>query len=78
MPYADREKQREAQRRWYREKYWREKEFREAEAERKAQWLQTDEGKLSNAIASAWDRKKRKFRKGPRPKPMRRSYKAAA
>lgn len=66
MPYADKEKQREAQRIWYREKYRREKKFRKQEAERKAKWLQTEEGRLSNAIASAWDRHKKKFRKSNR------------
>lgn len=80
MPYADREKQREAQRIWYRNKYWTEKQFREAEAVRKAEWLQTEEGKLSNAIASAWQRIKKKeaLKKSPRPRPRKRLQKAAA
>lgn len=58
MPYADPEKQREAQARWYREKYRRDQEFQRAEADRKAQWLQTDEGKESNAKASARHRER--------------------
>ena len=56
MPYADPDKQREAQARWYRAKYGADAGFREAEAERKAKWLQTEEGKASNAEASALHR----------------------
>jgi hypothetical protein len=58
MPYADKEKQREAQARWYREKYVNDRKFRSKEAKRKAAWLQTEEGKESNAAASARARKK--------------------
>lgn len=53
MPYADPEKQREAQARWYREKYGVSRTFRNKEKKRKADWLQTEEGKASNAAASA-------------------------
>jgi hypothetical protein len=53
MPYADPEKQKEAQARWYRKKYEQDRKFRAAEAERKAAWLQTPEGRLSNAESSA-------------------------
>ncbi len=59
MPYADPEKQREAQARWYREKYARNVAFQVAEANRKADWLQTEEGKQSNAEASARARRRR-------------------
>lgn len=52
MPYTDLKKQREAQARWYREKYQTDKKFRRAEASRKADWLQTEEGRTSNAAAS--------------------------
>jgi hypothetical protein len=58
MPYADPEKQREAQRRWYLEKYQTDRKFRKAESVRKAGWLQSDEGKESNAAASARYREK--------------------
>jgi hypothetical protein len=53
MPYADPEKQKEAQARWYRKKYEQDRKFRTAEAERKAAWLQTPEGRMSNAESSA-------------------------
>jgi hypothetical protein len=53
MPYADPKKQKEAQARWYRKKYEQDRKFRAAEAERKAAWLQTPEGRLSNAESSA-------------------------
>ena len=53
MPYADPEKQREAQARWYREKYQTDRKFRRAEASRKADWLRTEEGRTSNAAATA-------------------------
>jgi hypothetical protein len=53
MPYADPEKQKEAQARWYRKKYESEPKFRRRESERKAAWLQTDDGKESNREASA-------------------------
>jgi hypothetical protein len=53
MPYADPEKQREAQARWYREKYQSDAAFQHEEATRKAAWLQTDPGRVSNAAASA-------------------------
>jgi hypothetical protein len=52
MPYTDLKKQREAQARWYREKYQTDKKFRRAEAARKSDWLQTEEGRTSNAAAS--------------------------
>jgi len=65
MPYADPDKQREAQARWYRAKYSADAAFREAEAERKAKWLQTEEGRASNAEASALHRaQKAKTKKG--------------
>lgn len=60
MPYADPQKQREAQARWYREKYQENRKFRRHESERKSLWLQTPEGKASNAAASARARKKAK------------------
>jgi hypothetical protein len=53
MPYADPEKQREARARWYRSKYKSDANFAAQESARKADWLQTDEGKASNAAASA-------------------------
>jgi hypothetical protein len=52
MPYKDPEKQREAQARWYANKLATGWAFKQAEAERKAAWLQTEEGKASNAAAS--------------------------
>jgi hypothetical protein len=58
MPYADPQKQREAQARWYRKKYEADAKFRNAESDRKAAWLQTPEGKLSNAESSARFREK--------------------
>lgn len=60
MPYADPQRQKEAQARWYREKYDSDPRFRKREAARKADWLQTDEGRASNAAASARDRAKKK------------------
>ena len=66
MPYADPQKQREAQARWYREKYQHDRKFRLLESDRKATWLQTEEGKASNAEASQRARaraKKTKVRK---------------
>jgi hypothetical protein len=57
MPYADPEKQKEAQARWYRQKYKTDRKFRQRESDRKAEWLQTEEGKESNAEASARARK---------------------
>ena len=59
MPYADPQKQREAQAAWYRRKY-AEKDFAEAESDRKKAWLQTEDGKTSNAAASKRVRQKRK------------------
>ncbi len=53
MPYADPEKQREAQARWYQEKYGNNRSFQRREARRKALWLQTEAGQASNAKASA-------------------------
>jgi hypothetical protein len=53
MPYADPEKQKEAQARWYRKKYEQDQKFRALESERKAAWLQTPEGRMSNAESSA-------------------------
>jgi hypothetical protein len=53
MPFLDPEKRRENQRRWYAEKLRRDEEFRASEAARKAEWLQTFEGRMSNAEASA-------------------------
>ena len=52
MPYADPEEQKRAKREWYRRKYAKDHEFREAEAERKAEWLQTEEGNQSNYEAT--------------------------
>jgi hypothetical protein len=63
MPYADPEKQREAQARWYQEKYEKNRAFRRREAKRKAQWLRTADGKASNAAASTRARNKIKVRK---------------
>ena len=65
MPYADPEKQREAQARWYREKYQSDRKFQNAEASRKADWLQTEEGKASNAAASARHRQRIRRKKKP-------------
>jgi hypothetical protein len=53
MPYADPEKQREARARWYRNRYNSDTRFAALEARRKADWLQTDDGKASNAAASS-------------------------
>lgn len=52
MPYADPDKQREAKARWYRERYNSDRKFRNEEAARKADWLQTAEGKDSNNESS--------------------------
>jgi hypothetical protein len=68
MPYSDPEKKRENQRRWYAEKLRKSKEFREQEAIRKAEWLQTFEGKMLNAEASARYRETLKSRKRKKPK----------
>jgi hypothetical protein len=70
MPYADPEKQKEAQARWYRKKYEQDRKFRAVESERKAAWLQTPEGRMSNAESSARFRllsgKKAEAKTGPR------------
>lgn len=60
MPYADPEKQRAAQRESYRRRYAASAEFREQEAARKAEWLQTEDGRLSNMAASAWHREQKR------------------
>lgn len=52
MPYADKEKQKEAQARWFREKYQHDKDFQEQEKARKADWLQTPGGTEKNYKAS--------------------------
>lgn len=52
MPYADKDKMRAAQAKWYRKKYGTDEAFRLTEAIRKAEWLQTDEGRASNLEAS--------------------------
>jgi len=58
MPYANPDDRRAAQARWYREKLARDRKFRHDESDRKAAWLQTDEGKASNAEATRRHRKK--------------------
>lgn len=60
MPYADKEQQRAAQAAWYRKKYQRDPKFAEKESDRKAEWLQTEAGKESNAAASSRFRVMRK------------------
>lgn len=69
MPYADPEKQREAKRESYRRIYAADKAFREAEAARKAEWLQTPEGSLSNYEATLRHREKTKPKKPAKMKP---------
>jgi hypothetical protein len=51
MPYADREKQLEWRRNYFKAKYAKEKEFRILEAIRKAEWLRK-QGKPLNAAAT--------------------------
>lgn len=51
MPYADPDKQRAAQAESYRRRY-QNRNFARAEAERKAAWLQTEEGQLLNHEAT--------------------------
>lgn len=63
MPYADPEKQREAKAISYRKQYAKSRDFREKEAQRKAAWLNTDEGKASNGAANARWRAKQKAKK---------------
>jgi hypothetical protein len=58
MPYADREKQLEWRRNYFKAKYAKEKEFKLTEALRKADWLQKNKGK--NAAASKKARAKKK------------------
>lgn len=70
MPYADPEKKRLAQAKWYREKYHADRKFRHAESDRKAAWLQTEEGKISNAEATARYRAAKK-QVNPKVKPKR-------
>jgi|GEM_PF-4196096 len=65
MPYADPEKQKAARAEWFRQEYAEKKSFRRAEAERKAAWQQTDEGREKNRLAVArWRAKQRKLKKG--------------
>ena len=72
MPYADPEKKRLAQAKWYREKYHANRKFRHAESDRKAEWLQTEAGKASNAEATARYRAaKRKVNVNPKVKPKK-------
>jgi hypothetical protein len=52
MPYANPEDRRASQRAWKKAKYQTDPEFREIEAERKARWLQTWNGKRSNRASS--------------------------
>ena len=52
MPYKDKETQRRAQAESYRRRYNVSVKFRQEEAERKAAWLKTDEGRASNLAAS--------------------------
>lgn len=68
MPYADPEKKREADRRSFQKRYHASKEFRILEAIRKAEWLQTPEGKASNAANQAriWRKKKRAKKAKPK------------
>lgn len=63
MPYADPEKQKAARADWYRQEYAEKKSFRRAEAERKAAWQQTDDGRKKNRLAVARWRAKQKRRK---------------
>jgi ribonuclease HI len=69
MPYTDPEKQRQAQRESYRRRYEASEKFRREEAERKAAWLESEEGKAKNAEASARAREKAAAKKtAPPPK----------
>lgn len=52
MPYKNLWQKRERDRVSKRLRYWTDPEFRASESERKAEWLQTPEGKSSNAAAS--------------------------
>lgn len=64
MPYLNPEDRRRAQARWKREKYARDRKFRHAESDRKAEWLQTPEGKELNLAASKrWLRKQKRAAK---------------
>lgn len=66
MPYKDPEKQRAAQAESYRRRYEASARFRREEALRKAEWLQTEEGRALNLAAS--HRALEKAQKGPLPK----------
>ena len=57
MPYKNKEEQRAAQRESYRRRYKR-KWFAKDEADRKADWLQTLDGQLSNYAATVRYREK--------------------
>lgn len=59
VPYADPQKQKEAQARWYQAKYERDADFRAQEANRKAEWLKTEKGNQSNIEASDRYREKK-------------------
>ncbi len=52
MTPEQREAKRKRQREWYRAKYATDRKFRHKESDRKAAWLQTDEGKAKNAEAT--------------------------
>jgi len=69
MPYADPEKQKEAKRESYKRIYAASRKFRREEAERKAAWLQTEEGKESNKASTVRHRKKvKKAARKPKPR----------
>lgn len=69
MPYADPIKQKEAQAKWYAKKYKTDRKFRQAESDRKAAWLQTDEGRASNYEATIRHLKKKKVEPSENRKP---------
>lgn len=70
MPYADPEKQKQAKRESFKRIYAASRKFRREEAERKATWLQTEEGKELNKAATIRHRKAVK-RAARKPKPRK-------
>jgi hypothetical protein len=67
MPYSDPDKQRACKALSYRRRYHSSADFRKAEAERKRGWLESEEGKESNAQSSRRARLRKK-RELPSPK----------
>lgn len=60
MPYADPEKQKAAQAKWYREKYAKDHSFRAMQSVRKGEYLQTEEGKAKNRATQARHRARKR------------------